>query len=42
MLVNSIVKTFTQLDNVDYVQILVDGEITDTLSGHIPVDAPLQ
>ncbi|MBP2026785.1 hypothetical protein J2Z35_000576 [Acetoanaerobium pronyense] len=42
VLVNSIVKTFTQLDNVDYVQILVDGEITDTLSGHIPVDAPLQ
>lgn len=42
VLVNSIVKTFTQLDNVDYVQILVDGAVTDTLAGHIPVDIPLQ
>jgi len=41
VLVNSIVKTLTQLEEVDSVQILVEGEIVETIAGHISIDEPL-
>ena len=41
VLVNSIVKTLTQLEEVDSVQILVVGEIVETIAGHISIDEPL-
>ncbi len=41
VLVDSIVKTLTQLEEVDSVQILVEGEIVETIAGHIPIDEPL-
>ncbi len=41
VLVDSIVKTLTQLEEVDSVQILVEGEIVETISGHISINEPL-
>lgn len=41
ILVDSIVKTLTQLEEVDSVQILVEGEIVETIAGHISIDKPL-
>ncbi len=41
VLVDSIVKTLTQLEEVDSVQILVEGEIVETIAGHISIDEPL-
>ncbi len=41
ILVGSIVKTLTQLEEVDSVQILVEGEIVETIAGHISIDKPL-
>jgi len=41
ILVDSIVKTLTQLEEVDSVQMLVEGEIVETIAGHIPIDKPL-
>ncbi len=42
VLVNSIVWTLTQLDEVDAVQILISGEVVETLAGHILIDEPLR
>lgn len=42
VLVDSIVKTLTQLEEVDSVQILVEGEIVETIAGHISIDEPLK
>lgn len=42
VLVNSLVQTLTQLEEVDTVQILVEGEIVDSLGGHISISKPLQ
>ena len=41
VLVDSIVKTLTQLEEVDSVQILVEGEIVETIAGHITINEPL-
>ncbi|MEN1758930.1 stalk domain-containing protein [Anoxynatronum sibiricum] len=41
VLVNSIVWTLVQLPEIDAVQILVEGEIVETLAGHITVNEPL-
>lgn len=41
VLVNSIVWTLTQLEEVDAVQILIAGEIVETLAGHVLIDEPL-
>ncbi len=40
VLVDSIVKTLTQLEEVDSVQILVEGEIVETIAGHIIINEP--
>lgn len=40
-LVDSIVKTLTQLEEVDSVQILVEGKIVETITGHISIKKPL-
>ncbi|HHV33975.1 MAG TPA: GerMN domain-containing protein [Syntrophomonadaceae bacterium] len=39
--VYSIVNTLTEFPTVQKVQILVEGQISKTFAGHIPVDAPL-
>lgn len=41
VLVDSIVKTLIQLEEVDSVQILVEGKIVETIAGHISIDEPL-
>lgn len=41
VLVDSLVKTLTQLEEVDSVQILVEEEIVETIAGHISIDEPL-
>ncbi|MFO7951464.1 MAG: GerMN domain-containing protein [Bacillota bacterium] len=41
VLVNSIVKTLTQLEEVESVQILVEGEIVETIAGHVVINEPL-
>ena len=41
VLVTSIVWTLVQLPQVDAVQILVEGEIIETLAGHVTIDQPL-
>ena len=42
ILVDSIIKTLTQLEEVDSVQILVEGEIVETIAGHVSIDEPLE
>jgi len=42
VLVDSIVKTLTQLEEVDSVQILVEGELVETIAGHVSIDEPLE
>jgi germination protein M len=39
--VYALVDTLTDFHNVKRVQILVDGQIKDTLAGHIPIDEPM-
>lgn len=41
VLINSIVYTLTQLEEIEAVQILVEGKIVPTLGGHIFIDKPL-
>ncbi len=41
VLVNSIVKTLLQLAEVDAVQILVEGEVIESIAGHISIDQPI-
>lgn len=41
LLIESIVITLTAFDTIDSVQILLDGEIVDTFSGHVAIDKPL-
>lgn len=40
VLIDSIVWTLTQLEEVEAVQILVEGQIVETLAGHIAVNKP--
>lgn len=42
VLVNSIVKTLTQLNEVEAVQILVEGEVIQSIAGHVMIDRPLK
>ena len=39
--VYSIVNTLTEFSTVQKVQIIVEGQVNKTFSGHIPVDLPL-
>jgi germination protein M len=41
LVVYAIVNTLTEFENVERVQILVDGQKKQTLAGHIPIDEPL-
>ncbi|NLX90446.1 MAG: hypothetical protein GXZ07_02460 [Firmicutes bacterium] len=41
VLVNSIVLTLTQLEEIEAVQIMVEGKIVDTLAGHVFTGKPL-
>lgn len=41
VLVDSLVLTALQLDDVRQVQILVEGEIIESLAGHVAIDRPL-
>gem|GEM_PF-400430 len=40
VLVHSIVWTLVQLPEVDAVQILVEGEVVETIAGHVSIDRP--
>ena len=42
ILINSIVLTLTQLEEIEAVQILVEGKTVNTLAGHIFTGKPLQ
>ena len=39
--IDQLVATLTFFDNINEVQILVDGEVRDTLMGHISINTPL-
>ncbi len=39
--VYAVVNTLTEFPTVEKVQILVSGEVRETLAGHIPIDQPL-
>ncbi len=39
--VSAIVNTLTEFPTVKKVQILIEGQIRETLAGHIPIDVPL-
>jgi len=39
--VSAIVNTLTEFPTVKKVQVLIEGQIKETLAGHIPIDAPL-
>lgn len=41
VLVSSIVQTLVQLSEVNLVQILVEGQIVESLAGHVVIDQPL-
>lgn len=41
VLVNSIVWTLVQLQEIDRVQLLVEGAVVETLAGHVSIDQPL-
>ena len=41
VLIDSIVWTLTQLEDIKYVQILVDGKVVESLGGHYLIDKPL-
>ena len=41
-LVEAIVKTLTEFPDVERVQILVDGEVIESIGGHILITQPLQ
>jgi spore germination protein GerM len=41
MVLSTIIWTFTELPDVNSVQILIDGEIVETLGGHIVITEPL-
>jgi spore germination protein GerM len=40
--ISQVVESLTQLDNVDRVQFLVDGQVTETLMGHISIEDPFE
>lgn len=40
--IQSIVKTMKQFEEVDAVQILVEGSILDTLGGHVDISEPIR
>ncbi|HHT42319.1 MAG TPA: GerMN domain-containing protein [Firmicutes bacterium] len=41
-LVTAIVNTLTEFDHIQQVQILVDGQVTESIGGHILVNQPLR
>ena len=41
VLIDSIVWTLTQLDEINAVQLLIEGEVTDTIGGHMSISKPL-
>lgn len=41
MTVASIVNTLTEFDNIEKVQIMVDGKTIDTIAGHLDISQPL-
>jgi germination protein M len=41
VLIDSIVWTLTQLEEIEFVQILVDGKVVESLGGHYLIDKPL-
>lgn len=38
--IDTLVKTFGQVDGVETIQLLVDGEVTESLAGHVTIDKP--
>lgn len=40
--INQIVASFIELDTVDRVQFLIDGEISESLMGHYSIDKPFE
>lgn len=42
VLIDSIVWTLTQLDEIEAVQLLVEGEVVDSIGGHLSVSKPLK
>ncbi len=42
MTVYSIVNSLAELEGIDRVQILVEGQVIETLAGHISLDEPLE
>ncbi len=42
VLVSSIVGTMMQLDRVEAIQMLVNGEIIESIAGHVQIDVPLK
>ncbi|MDO9535959.1 MAG: GerMN domain-containing protein [Bacillota bacterium] len=41
VLIDSIVWTLTQLDEIEAVQLLIEGEVVDTIGGHMSISKPL-
>lgn len=41
LLIKQIIYTFSQIDYIEQIQFLVDGNITETLMGHINIQKPL-
>lgn len=41
LFIESIIMTLTEFHTIERVQILLDGEISDTFSGHVSIDVPL-
>lgn len=41
LLVDAIVHTLTHFDHIDEVQILVEGEVVESIAGHVGVDKPI-
>lgn len=42
MILLSLVNTITSLDEIEYIQILLDGKIEETLQGHYLINEPLK
>lgn len=42
LLLNAIVHTLTQFDDVKKVQILIDGQKTDSIGGHLEISQPIE
>lgn len=42
LILNQIIKTFIELDNIDKVQFLIDGDKAETLMGHFEISEPFE